>query len=173
MVMQGGYPAEADIDSFLAARGIELVTENNANFIEEFKQFLYSVFNTIDWASPLGVYCPSAATFNVRGGYYLWKGQVKTYTPGSAVDPTDNDTTYIWLAADNTVASGIDGSGWPSAEHIKLAEIDVDSDGVITEIRDLRGQSFLQCINNWLPGAETVVCCENQVVCCENEIVTV
>jgi len=173
MVMQGGYPAEADIDSFLAARGIELVTENNANFIEEFKQFLYSVFNTIDWASPLGVYCPSAATFNVRGGYYLWKGQVKTYTPTSAVDPTDNDTTYIWLAADNTVASGIDGSGWPSAEHIKLAEIDVDSDGVITEIRDLRGQSFLQCINNWLPGAETVVCCENQVVCCENEIVTV
>ena len=143
MSMQGGYPAEADIDTFLSDRGLELITESNPNFIAEFKQFVFGLLNGADWTFALGVYCPSSTTFNVRGGKYLFKGEIKTYTPGSAVDPTDNDTTYIWLKPDNTIGSGIDGSGWPSTEHIKLAEIDVDSEGVITAIRDLRGQTFL------------------------------
>lgn len=144
MTMTGGYPAEADIDQFLSDRGLELVTENNSNFIAEHKQFVYGILLALDWASVLGVYCPSTTTFNVRGGKYLFNGVVKTYTPGSAVDPTDNDTTYIWLKPDNTIGSAVDGTGWPSTEHIKLAEIDVDSDGVITEVRDLRGQTFLR-----------------------------
>ena len=143
MVMAGGYPAEADIDQFLSDRGFELITENNPNFTLEYKKFVYGMLLAGDWVGVLGVYCPSATTFNVRGGLYLFKGQVKTYTPGSAVDPTDNDTTYIWLKPDNTIGSAIDGTGWPSTEHIKLAEIDVDSDGNITAVRDLRGQTFL------------------------------
>ena len=143
MTMTGGYPAEADIDSFLSARGLELVTENNPNFNQEFKQFVYGILLAGDWVGVLGVYCPSTTTFNVRGGLYLFKGEVKTYAPGSAVNPTDNDTTYIWLKPDNSIGSAIDGTGWPSTEHIKLAEIDVDSDGIITAIRDLRGQTFL------------------------------
>jgi len=141
--MEGGYPAEADIDDFLSDRGIELVTESNTNFLLEFKQLIYRLLNDADWAGALAVYCPSATTFNVRGGKYLFKGTVKTYSPGSAVDPTNNDTTYIWLKPDNSIDSGTDGSGWPSTEHIKLAEIDVDSDGNITDVRDLRGQTFL------------------------------
>jgi len=143
MAQTNGYPAEADIDDFLSDRGIELVTEGNANFIPEHKQYLWGVLNALDWAAALGVWCPSATTFNVRGGKYLFAGNVKTYTPGSAVDPTDNDTTYIWMAPDNTIGSAIDGTGWPPTEHIKLAEIDVDSDGNITDVRDLRGQTFL------------------------------
>ena len=143
MSMQGGYPAEADIDQFLSDRGLELITENNPNFIAEYKRYIWGILNALDWAGALGVYCPSATTFNVRGGKYLFKGEVKTYTPGSAVDPTDNDTTYIWLKPDNSIGSAIDGTGWPSTEHVKLAEIDVDSDGDITDVRDLRGQTFL------------------------------
>lgn len=143
MSMTGGYPAEADIDAFLADRGIELLTENNENFIAEFKQFVWGLFNRVDWAGALSVYCPTATTFNVAGGEYLYKGVVKTYTPGSAVNPTDNDTTYVWLTPANAVASGIDGNGWPNTEHVKLAEIDVDADGVITDVRDLRGGAFL------------------------------
>lgn len=143
MSMDGGYPAEADIDQFLSDRGLELVTENNPNFTLEFKQHLWGLLNTFDWAGALGVYCPSPTTFNVRGGKYLFAGEVKTYTPGDAVNPTDNDTTYIWLKPDNSIGSDIDGNGWPNTEHIKLAEIDVDSDGKITKIRDLRGQTFL------------------------------
>src|SRR4030042_6749518 len=143
MSMTKGYPAEADIDDYMSDRGLEIPTENNSNYYAEFKQFLWGVLNALGWAGALGVYCASTITFNVRGGKYLFKGEVKTYTPGSAVNPTDNDTTYIWLKPDNTIGSGIDGSGWPATEHIKLAEIDVDSDGIITEVRDLRGENFL------------------------------
>lgn len=170
--MDGGYPAEADIDQFLGERGIELVTENNPNYIGEFKQMLYAILNRLDFAGALAVYCPSAATFNVAGGSYLYRGTVKTYSPGSAVDPTDNDTTYIWLTGANAVGSGIDGSGWPDAEHIKLAEIDVDSEGVITDVRDLRGRAFL----DYAPAdsiLERIVTCEGDVVCYEGEVVYV
>jgi len=140
--MVSGYPAEADIDQFLTDRGLELVTENLVNFVPDHKQFVWGFLNALDWVMALGVYCPSPTTFNVRNGKYLFKGQVKTYSAGSAVDPTDNDTTYVWLKPDNAIGSDIDGNGWPSTEHIKLAEIDVDGSGNITAIRDLRGQTF-------------------------------
>ena len=144
MAQTNGYPSEADINAFLTARGLELVGENNASFLLEFKTFVYGILNAFDWAGALGVWLPSATTFNVRGGEYMYGGVIKTYTAGAAINPTDNDTTYVWMAADNTVGSDIDGDGWPAADHIKLAEIDVDGDGVITDIRDLRGQTFLR-----------------------------
>ena len=150
--MNGGYPDEATIEAYLAARGIELLTQNNPNWLAEFKQLMWGLVNATDWASALGVYAPSATTFNVRGGEYYWAGTVKTYTPGAAVDPTDNDTTYVWLTSSNAIGSGIDGSGWPTSEHIKLAEVDVDSSGNITAIRDLRGQTFLQYLANVVVG---------------------
>jgi len=141
--MTNGYPAVADIDDYLDGLGIELVTANNRNYIDELKQMLYGLLNAVNWAAALGVWLPSSTTFNVRGGRYLYKGEVKTYAPGSAVNPTDNDTTYIWLKPDNSIGSGIDGDGWPATEHVKLAELVVDSDGVITDITDLRGRTFL------------------------------
>jgi len=165
--MGNGYPAEAAILDFLYNRGLELITENNPNFIVEFVRCLWGVVNAFDWAGTLGVYCPSTTTFNVRGGKYLFAGKVKTYTPGSATDPTDNDTTYIWMNTDNTIGNGIDGDGWPSTEHIKLAEIDVDSEGVVTDIRDLRGQTFLQHLN-----FGQILCYEGEVLTYENEVLT-
>ena len=143
MSQEQGYPAIADIEDLLAAEGIEEVTVGNTNYRQEFLQMLWALLNRTSWAGALGVWLPTCAIFNVRGGKYLYKGEVKTYTPGSAVNPTDNDTTYIWLKPDNTIGSGIDGSGWPATEHVKLAEIDVDADGAITAVRDLRGEAFL------------------------------
>lgn len=169
MAQTGGYPGEADINSELAAAGIETVTDNLCNYNLEFKQMLWALLNHADWAGAIGVWCPSSATFNVRGGRYTWKGTVKTYTPGSAVNPTDNDTTYIWLNGDNTISSAIDGTGWPATDHVKLAEIDVDSDGVITAVRDLRGQAFLGYTGQNLM-ASNVICANNQVVCKDNEV---
>jgi len=161
----GGYPPEADILAFFAERGIEIITENNPNFIVEFVQSLWALINAFDWAGALGVYCPSPTTFNVRGGKYLFAGEVKTYTPGAAVNPTDNDTTYVWMKYDNTIDSGIDGSGWPSTEHIKLAEIDVDTDGVITDVRDLRGETFLARLK-----FEDILCYEGEILTYEDEV---
>jgi len=169
MTMTGGYPAEADLNTFFSDRGLELITENNNNFYLEYKKYLWGIINALDWAAVLGVYCPSATTFNVRGGSYLYKGTVKTYTPGSAVDPTDNDTTYIWLKPDNTIGSAVDGTGWPVTEHIKLAEIDVDSDGNITAVRDMRGKEFLRfaTANEY---AEKILCYDGEVVTYEDEV---
>jgi len=148
--MEGGYPAEADMLADIKNFGIELITDNNPNCMIDYVKFAWGIVNSLSWAGALGVYCTTTTTFNVRGGKYLYKGEVKTYTPGANVNPTDNDMTYVWLNGDNTIGSGIDGDGWPSTEHIKLAEIDVDSDGDITDVRDLRGQTFL----NFAAGRE-------------------
>jgi len=142
--MVRGYPTLADIQAAMTARGLEIPVENNPNHYEQFWQFLYGIINAFDFAGVLGVYAATPTTFNVRGGQYLFKNTVKTYTPGDAVDPVNDDTTYIWLTADNAVGSGIDGDGWPNAEHVKLAEIVVNASGVITAITDLRGRAFMQ-----------------------------
>jgi len=155
--MTQGYPLEADIDTFLSARAMELMTENNPNWEVEFKQAMYNLASLFDWAGVLRVYAASSTTFNVVGGKYLYKGTAKTYSAGSAVNPTDNDTTYVWLKSDNSIDSGIDGSGWPSTEHVKLAEIDVDSDGDITAIRDLRGQTFMEVAGGYDGNHQAVV----------------
>jgi hypothetical protein len=146
--MTGGYPSSSDIDDFLAEIGIEKITFANPNYYDEFRKFIWGILKAVNWALALGVYCPTPATVNVRGGKYLFKDTVKTFTTGQAINPTDNDTTYIWMAADNTIGSAIDGTGWPTTEHIKLAEIDVDEDGIITDIRDLRGETLLQYLKN-------------------------
>lgn len=146
--MVKGYPTESDIEDILADLGLEIPTLSNSNYYAEFKQFVWGLVNAANWAMALGVYCPSPATFNVRGGKYLFKDAILTYTPGTAVDPTNNDTTYIWMDDANAIGHAVDGTGWPTTEHIKLAEIDVDADGVITAIRDLRGETFLQKIGN-------------------------
>lgn len=169
VAMTFGYPAEADIVTFLAGIGIEHVKENNNNFLEAYRQEMWGMINAGRWAFSLGAWCPSSSTFKVRGGKYNWRGTVKTYTAGSAVDPTDNDTTYVWMNPDNSIGSGIDGSGWPSYDHIKLAEIVVDSDGVITGVTDLRGESLLQHANY---GTAEIVCKNNAVVCKNNQVVT-
>jgi hypothetical protein len=140
--MDQGYPNEADIIDYLDDAAIELVSEYTEDFYSAYRQEAYCLVNALRSLMALSVYAASSQTFNVRPGRYDYNGTIKTYTPGSAIDPTDNDTTYVWLNDDNTIGSGIDGDDWPATEHIKLAEIDVDSDGVITAIRDMRAVSF-------------------------------
>lgn len=142
--MTGGYPDPASMLAIFAARGIELVTESNSNFMEDYYKTYWGILNALDFVISLSVYPASPTTFNVRSGSYVFNGATKTFTAGAAIDPTDNDTTYIWMNPGNTIGSAIDGTGWPATEHIKLAEIDVDSVGKITAVRELRGKSFLQ-----------------------------
>ncbi len=144
VAMSQGYPAVADIDAEMAANGIEMIAENNQqDLLSDLKRDKWGQYNAFAWAGALGVWFPSPTTFNVRPGYYRWNGTVKLYAPSTAINPTDNDTTYVWMTAANTIASAVDGTGWPTTAHLKLAEIDVDSGGVITARRDLRGQTML------------------------------
>lgn len=133
-----GYPAISDIVSDLEALGLEGVPLGETNFIEDYYRTLWGLVSSVRWAMTLGVYAATTTTFNVRSGSYMYDTTVKTYTAGAAINPADNDTTYVWMKSDNTIGYGVDGDGWPTTEHIKLAEIDVDSDGVITDIRDMR-----------------------------------
>jgi hypothetical protein len=142
--MNGGYPEIADIDVLMEDQGVRIPDLSNPNYYDQFKQFVFSLINRSLFAGTLSLYLPNATTFNLVGGSYNFKGEVKTFVPGDAIDPTNNDTTYVWLNPDGTIGSVIDGTGWPTTEHIKLAEVDADNEGVITEIRDLRGQTFLK-----------------------------
>lgn len=139
-----GAPSAADIITALEAAGIVQPTDYNNDFIAEFNKMLWLLLNAHSPAGVLGVWPPTATTINVRAGSYNYKGEAKTYTPTTDIDPTDNDTTYVWLDPDNTVDSGIDGDGWPATEHAKLAEVAVDADGVITAITDRRSEWMIQ-----------------------------
>jgi|GEM_PF-2095394 len=152
IAMSQGYPATADIDTALAAQGIEIVPKGNMDdLFNDWKRLLWAILNSTKWAASLAVWLPSASTFNVLGGPYRFRGDIKTYTPSTATNPTDNDTTYVWLTPTNTIASAVDGTGWPATEHVRLAEIDVDSGGVITAVRDLRGQTFMDYAHGFTP----------------------
>ena len=137
------YGHESDPEAFLTARSLELCLDGDPSFTTHYYQTLTRIIGAFDAFLALSVHRASSTTFNVRGGRYRFEGTEKTYTPGSAVDPTDNDTTYVWMDSSNAIQSAVDGTGWPSAKHIKLAEMVVDADGVITSITDLRGKAWL------------------------------
>lgn len=141
MSHEQGYPSESSIVSWLSSLGIELITEYTTDYMLEYRETSYAILNAVRQSMALSVYAANATTFNVRSGYYWWKGEIKQYTAGAAVNPTDNDTTYVWLTPSNTISSAVDGTGWPTTEHLKLAEIVVDSDGVITSITDRRAMA--------------------------------
>jgi hypothetical protein len=140
-----GYPALAALIDELRSMGIETIPEGMTPHSQARWEMIWGVVNACRWAMTLGIYIAdgSKTTFAVRGGWYTLDGTPTEYVPGEPIDPVDNDTTYVWLGADGQVGSGVDGDGWPVDPHIKLAEVDVDEDGVITAIRDLRGIAFL------------------------------
>ena len=148
MTLEQGYPTEATVRTILAAWGIEWTPEYEADFYASELQALYGIIKAFEWAMGLSVYAPASTTISVRGGKYNWEGTVKTYTETDPIDPTDNDTTYVWMDSANTIQTAVDGTGWPSTPHIKLAEVVVDSDGVVGTITDLRGQTFLRRPNS-------------------------
>lgn len=91
----------------------------------------------------------NADAIGVLPGRLTIEGQTKTYAgdtdAGGAVDGlTDDDTTYIWAYLSGgsvTIGSAIDGTGWPSYPHVKLAEVTMAS-GVITAITDRRAEAI-------------------------------
>jgi len=141
--MINGYPSIDAIETYLAAQGVEVMALGEVNWLDSFRKCIYSIVKAVEPMLSLTVYAPTVSTINVRGGHYNYGGTAKEYTPGAAIDPADNDTTYVWLTATNTIASGIDGSGWPVTEHVPLAEVDVDASGNVTDIRNLLGKSII------------------------------
>jgi len=138
MAQTQGYPTEANIATYLTAQGVEEITENQTDYMQEYRQGLWQGMKRTEAVSALSCYAPTTTTVNFIAGNYTWNGEEKTYSPTSNNNPTDNDTTYYWMDSANTVQSAIDGTGWPATEHMKIAEVAVNASGVITDITDRR-----------------------------------
>ena len=58
----------------------------------------------------------------------------------------NNDVAYVWLQDNGSgsaqISAAADGTGWPSGNHVKLAEVTLAS-GTITSILDRRSETFL------------------------------
>ena len=167
MAQTQGYPTSATILTYFSNQGVEEVTENNADFLEEYRQMMWRLMNRVEAAAALNVYADTTTTFTVAPGDYIWFGERKTYAGSSAVNPTDDDTTYVWMEGDNTIGYAIDGIGWPDEDHIRLAEITVNASGVITNIEDMRPIVRTAETTNY----SNIVCNNNQVVCNNNNVV--
>ena len=157
--MAQGYPSQSQITTYLAAQGIEAITEHDTDWYTQYQEYLWRQLNRVESAGALSVYGVSTTTINAVSGKYYWDGVEATFTAGSAIDPTDNDTTYVWLKEDGTLGSAIDATGWPAEPHIKLAEVAADADGVITNIVDRR-----TLIGAPVPGAYTNIICDDDGV---------
>ena len=88
-----------------------------------------------------------AASVWIAPGRCSIAGQPLSYAGGTLDLATyNNSTALVWLQ-DNTgsaeVATGNIGSGWPVGDHLKLAEVQLDS-GAITQITDLRFETILK-----------------------------
>ena len=137
MAHTNSYPSAAQVAADIAAEEIEIVTDGNAAFITEYNEELWSVTKQTSPARALGIYFPTALSANAIEGYYEWDGEIKKFTAGAAVVLTNNDTNYIWLIEAGTIATAVDGTGWPAVPHIKLAEVTI-AGGVITTVLDRR-----------------------------------
>lgn len=117
------------------------------NWAAAIYRFLHRVLAALNVANALRVYTidSNADAVGVRPGRIDIAGTVLDYAGADpAVDGlTNNATTYIWIynsSGSAAVASGASGGGWPTYEHIKLAEVTMAS-GVITTIVDRRSEA--------------------------------
>lgn len=66
-------------------------------------------------------------TVHINAGSAMIDGVRHTYAGGTLdLAANDDDTTYIWAEEDDTdlvIDSAVDGTGWPTTPHIKLAEV--------------------------------------------------
>ncbi len=142
--MSRSFPTEATIVTFLKAQGIEEPTENTYEWLADWRRAYWdSLIRTMPSATlAVSIDQDDNKLYNVLGGYYSWNGEIKLFVADTDNDPADNDTHFVFLQPDNTVSSATDGAGWPTTEHMKLAEVVVASDGFITNIVDRRTAIF-------------------------------
>ena len=95
----------------------------------------------------------NADAIGVLPGKAIIEGTLLEYAgdtdAGGAIDGlTDNDTTLIWAennAGSMQINSAVDGTGWPSSDHLKLAKVTL-SGGAIDSIEDMRAATVLEKI---------------------------
>ena len=88
-----------------------------------------------------------AASIWIAPGRCSIAGQALSYA-GESIDlgVYNNSTALVWMqdnAASAEIATADIGTGWPVGDHLKLAEVQLDS-GEVTLITDLRFETILK-----------------------------
>lgn len=88
-----------------------------------------------------------AASIWVAPGRCSIAGQALVYAGGTIdLSAYNNSTALIWMQDNATtaeIATADIGTGWPVGDHLKLAEVQLDS-GEVTLITDLRFETLLK-----------------------------
>jgi hypothetical protein len=128
-----------------SSTGVVLPTVSQNNWAANFYRFAQRVIDSLVRANDLRVFEVegNADAVGIRPGRRRAGSTVINYLgQDPAVDSlTNNDTTYIWILLNGSIASAVDGTGWPAAPHFKLAEVTM-VDGAITAIVDRRAEGL-------------------------------
>lgn len=145
------YPENSALAAFLAANLVEDIpplrtddetgeTVANDDFAADHQRLLWNLLHQTSPGRALAVIGTQndTARVNVVGGWYEFDGQARNYVPGGAIDLAGGytgSTARVWMGPDNTVGHGTD---WPATRHLKLAEVLVNANDAVSEIRDCR-----------------------------------
>ncbi len=129
-----------------ASNGVAYPSANADPWLAQIYRALAQIAAVADAANNLRVCRDDASdlTIRIRPGRCSIDAEPLDYAGGTAL-VTDDDVTYVWAFDDTgtlTIGSAIDGDGWPSTAHIKLAEVTA-ADGEVTAILDRRGEAML------------------------------
>ena len=139
MAFVQGYPTVAACETYISDAHVESVEENNYDYWNQWLQMHWRMLNMHESASALNVYADTTTTYKIAAGKYYYGGEYSDFAGSAAFNPTDNDTTYVWMEPGNVISDALVGAGWPTdKEHVKLAEVAVGATGLITGIVDRR-----------------------------------
>ncbi len=140
-----------EIESLVGTRHAAGRFEYPANGLQPYYQWLVASLHLLGEASAGGFRVDrdnaNGTTVAIAPGRATLDDVVLVYLGGTNdLAVFNNDTVYMWLHNNGGVASIGQGSavtGWPTAVHLKLAEVTL-LDGLITQILDRRHEAIFQ-----------------------------
>ena len=129
--------------------GVPYPTDGQDPWFVWLVQCINQLINSSALTNNLRVFADAEAAMEigVRPGVATINDEVLALAAVAELDLSgnDNDTTLVWAAKDGsalTIASAVEGTGWPETPHVPLAEVTI-TDGAITSIIDRRRQVML------------------------------
>lgn len=137
------YPDDATLLSMSedSVTGVEMIPTGRSPYVLEFRKLVQRLLLAAGRANDLRVYQDGDLSVGIRAGRCFVGDQARWFAgvEGRAVSP--NATTHLWLDAGGQVQSST--GALPTDRTIFIPLANVTAGGAITQIADLRGESFL------------------------------
>ncbi|MEQ9454374.1 MAG: hypothetical protein RLN76_07260 [Phycisphaeraceae bacterium] len=124
------------------ATGVPYLETGLSPYYLQFRRMIERLARVAERSNDLRVYQDGDLTVGVRGGRCRVHGLRFEFVTTSSLVVTDEATTSVWIDDAGSLQSGASGFPAEAHLHLRLAEVDA-SGGAITEVRDLRGETFL------------------------------